>query len=94
VEIVRPAVRVQLVVPQKLPHVTVKAVSSRLDGRANNAALEIAEFSRRVAGDEIELFDSIRCWCIAQQIIGNLIVIHAVKQEVVRLLAIAVDQRT
>ncbi len=31
---------------------------------------------------------------VTQQVVRNLVIVHAVQQEVVRLLAVAVDQRT
>ena len=90
---IRPAVRIQHVVPKKLPGIPVEAVGSRLDGGVYDPALEIAEFSWCVAGYEIELLDGVRGWRVTQQVIRYLVVIHAVQQEIVGLLTVAIDQR-
>ena len=72
----------------------MEAVGSGLDGRVDDAAFEIAELCRRVLRDQIEFLDCIRRWCVTQQVVGDLVVIHAIEQEIVGLLAIAIDERT
>ena len=72
----------------------MEAVGSRLDGGVDDAALKIAELGRSVARDQVELLNSIRRRRVTQQVVRNLVIVHAVQQEVVRLLAVAVDQRT
>ena len=69
-------------------------VGSGLDGRVDNSPLEVSEFRRRVAGNEVELLDSIGGRRVTQQVIRHLVVIHTVEQEIVRLLAVAIDQGT
>src|ERR1700756_4584416 len=93
-EAIRPVVCVQNVVTEKLPYVPMILVRAGLDRRVNNSAFEVAEFGGRVVGDEIEFLDRVRSRRIAKQVVGYLVVIHAIKQEIVCLLAIAVDQRT
>src|SRR5512146_474541 len=90
-EIIFPAVGVQHIVAEILPQVAMESVGPRLDGGADNAPLEVAELCGGVAGDEVEFLNGIGCGGVAQQVIRNLIVVHAVQQEVVRLLAIAID---
>ena len=68
-------------------------VGSGLDGRVDNSSLEVSEFRRCVAGNQVELLDGIRRWRVSQQVVRHLVVIHAVEQEIVRLLAVAIDQR-
>ena len=69
-------------------------VGSGLDGRVDNSPLEVSEFRRGVAGNQVELLDGVGGRRIPQQVIRHLVVIHAVEQEIVRLLAVAIDQRT
>src|SRR5581483_6719963 len=88
---VLPLVRVQLVVAEEFPEIAVERVRSGFDGGIDNAPLVVSELRRRVLGDEIELFDGIRRWREAHQIIGDLVVVDAVENEIVSLLAVPVD---
>jgi hypothetical protein len=53
-----------------------------------------AELRRCVVRDEIELRDGVRRGREGQQIIGGLVVVHPVEDEVVRLLAVPIDERS
>src|SRR5256714_5598650 len=86
-EIVGPAVRVQYVVAEKFPCIAMIAIGARLDAHTDDAALEVPEFSRSVVGDQVEFFDGVRSWRVPKQVVGNLIIVHAVEQKIVRLLA-------
>src|SRR5208282_4310378 len=66
---------------------------TRFDGRADDAAHVLAKLGGRVGGDQVEFLDGVRRRGKAHQIVGYLIVVHAIKKEVVGLFAIAVDVR-
>ena len=53
-------VGIQDVIPEKFPDIAVKTVGAGLDGGANNAAHEMAEFGWGIVGDEVEFFDGVR----------------------------------
>ena len=93
-QIVRPAVGIQNVIAEKLPNIAMVFVRARFDDGVHNSAFEIAELCRGVARDEVELLDRIGSRRVAEQIVRYLVVVHAVEQEVVRLLAVAVDEGT
>ena len=71
----------------------MKAVSSRLDRRANDAALIISELGGGILSNQIEFLNRIRRRSKPNQVVRYLVVIHAVENEVVCLLAVAVDVR-
>src|SRR6266851_10075766 len=85
-ESVFPLVRVQLVIAEVFPQVAVEAVGARLDCGTDNAALEIAEFGRGVARNQVEFLDGIWCRSIAQKIVRYLVIVHSIEEEVVGLL--------
>ncbi len=72
----------------------MKTVRAGLDHYVDDAALVVAELSRRVIGDELELLDGVDVGLIGRQIIRYLVVIHAIEEKIVRLLAIAVHVGT
>ena len=71
----------------------MKAVCPRLDRCADDAALKVAKLGRSIIRNQVELFDSIWRRRVTQEVVRYLVVIHAVEQEIVGLLAVAVDQR-
>ena len=71
----------------------METVRTGLDRSADNAALEVSKLRRGVAGNQVELLDGIGRRGVTQQVIRHLVVIHAVEQEIIRLLAVAIDQR-
>ena len=92
-KIIRPAIGVQNVVPEELPRIAVKAVRPGFNCRADDTALEIPEFGRSVAGNEVEFLNCVRRRRIAKQVIRHLVVVHAIEQKVIGLVAISVDVR-
>ena len=69
----------------------MEAVRTRLDRRTDDSTLKIAKLGRRVLRDQVEFLNRIGRWSKSKQIVRDLIVIHAVQDEVVRLFAVAVD---
>src|SRR6266567_2027235 len=86
-----PLIRVQFVVAEVLPKISVETVGTGLDCGTDNATLEITEFSRGVASNQVEFLDGIRRRRIAQKIVRYLVIVHSIKEEVIGLLTIAVD---
>src|SRR5260370_27151162 len=68
-ESVFPLVRVQLVIAEVLPQITVETVGTRLDCGTDNAALKIPEFCRGVARNQVEFLDGIWRRSITQEIV-------------------------
>ncbi len=66
-------------------------VGARLNCGIDDSAVVVAEFRGSILSNDIELSDGIGRGCEAKQIIRYLIVIDAVQQEVVGLLAVPVD---
>ncbi len=69
------------------------SVSAGLEGRTNDAAHEIPEFRRRVVAYHIEFLNRIRRGSVAKKVVRHLVIVHSIQEEVVCLLAIAVDER-
>ena len=65
-------------------------VGAGLDHHVDNAALEVAELRGRVVGDHLEFLNRIQVRLVGREVVGHLIVIDAVEQEIVRLFAVAV----
>ena len=86
-------VGVQHVVAEEFEHVAVKVIRARLDLRADDRAHEVAELGRSVLRDLVELLNGVHARRIAHQVVRHLVVVHAVQNEVVGLLAVAVDVR-
>ncbi len=93
-ETVGPGVGVEDVVTDELEGVTVKLVGAGLDGDADDAAKVVAVGSRGVLGDEIELLDGIDTGREGDLVVVDLVVVHAVEDVAVGLLAVAVDVGT
>src|SRR5215472_3202645 len=92
-EIVFPAVGVQLVIAEVLPYIAMKIVSARLDRGADDATLEITELGRGIVSDQIEFLDGVGRRGVTEQVVGNLIVVQTVENEIVGLLAVTVNIR-
>ena len=69
VKVILPAVRVQDVVSEELPDVSMEGVRARLDGGIHDAAFEIAELGGGIIGDQVELLDCIRSWSVTEFIV-------------------------
>src|SRR6202040_2487215 len=54
---------------------------------------EIPEFSRGVVAYHVEFLDSVRRRSVAKKVVRHLVVVHSIEEEVVRLFAIAVNER-
>src|SRR5439155_12734176 len=92
-KIIGPTVGIEFIVPEKLPNISVVAIGTGLDRGVDNPTHKIAELGGGVVGNQVEFLNGVRSGSVAQQVIRYLIVIHAVEQEIVGLLAIAIDQR-
>src|SRR5882762_3953421 len=91
---VLPLIGVENVVPEELENVAVKAVGAGFDGGVHDPALKVPEFSGGVLGNEIELLNGVGGRSEAEAILRNLVVVDAVEQEIVSLLAVSVDVGT
>src|SRR6202789_4744136 len=58
--IIRPALRIEDVVAEKLPNIAMVLVCARFDGGIDDSTFKVSELCRRVVGDEVELLDRIR----------------------------------
>ena len=68
-EIIGPAVRVQNVIAEELPDVSMEGVGARLDGGTHDAAFEIAELGGGIIGDQVELLDCVRSWSVTEFVV-------------------------
>jgi len=71
----------------------VEGVGAGFDGNADDAAEVVAVGGRGVLGDEVELLDGVDAWREGYVVVVDLVVIHAIEDVVVGLLAVAVDVR-
>ena len=55
--------------------------------------MKIAELGRSIVGNEVEFLDSVGRWSVSQKVIRDLVVIHAIEDKVVGLLAVSIDIR-
>ncbi len=90
----RPRCGVQRVIAEELEQAAVRLAGAWLQDDVEDSSLRIAEFRRGIASDDANFFDGIRCGLIGHQILGRLIVVDAIQQEIVRLRPVAVDKRT
>ena len=90
-EIVEKVVGVQLVVPEKLPQTPVELIRAGFEGHANDSTLEIPELRGGILSDEVELLNGIRAGRVRHEVVGNLVIVHAIEKEIVSLLSVAVD---
>ncbi len=72
----------------------MELIGARLDGGIDDATLKIAELSRGVRSDQIEFLNGVGRGRDRQIVFRGLVVIHAVEDEVIRLLTVAVDRWT
>src|SRR5215469_9972891 len=77
-EFIFPLVGVQHIVAEVLPNIAMEPVGSRFDGGVDDSPLEVAELCGCVARDQVELLDRVRSWCVPKEVVGHLIVVHAV----------------
>ena len=75
-----------------LEDIAVEGVGARLDHHIDDAALEVAELGRGVGGDDLHLLDGVGAGLVGREVIGDLVTVDAVKEEVIGLLAVAVDE--
>src|SRR5262249_25569988 len=90
-DLMSPVIGIEFVVAEILPDVAMEVVGPRLEGGANDSALEIPEFGGGVLGDQVEFLDGVGSRCVPQEVVGNLVIVHAVQQKVVRLFAVPID---
>ena len=64
-----PRVRVEFVIPEIFPEVTVETVRAGLNGGTNDSALKIPEFSRSILRNQVKFLNSIWSRCIPEQVI-------------------------
>ena len=84
----------ELVVAEEFPNIAVEAFVPDLMVALTMPPSKLPNSAGSVIGDQVEFLDRIRRRRVAEQVVRYLIVVHAVEQEIVGLLAIAVDQRT
>ena len=69
----------------------MKLIRAGFDGHADNSTLEISKLCRGILGDEVELLNGIRAGRVRHEVVGNLVIVHAIKKEIVSLLPVAID---
>ncbi len=90
---VLPLIGVENVVAEEFKCVAMILVRARFDRRIDDSTVVVAEFRGGVLGNDIDFGDSVGGGCETQKIVGGLIVVNPIQQEIVRLLAVAVDVR-
>src|SRR5580692_3273378 len=90
VDLVFPLICVQFIVPEELPDVAVEAVCSGFDGGADDATFEIAELRRSIVADQVEFLNRVRRRRVPEEVVGYLVIVQTVQQEVVGLFAIPI----
>ncbi len=90
--LVRPAIRVHVLVFKKPERVAVEAVRSRLRDHHDLAAICITVLCRCVAADDADLADGIHIRAVVDVIVDRVINVDTVQRVVVRLLTISVDK--
>ena len=93
-KIVGPIVGVQDIVSKELEDVAMIAVGARLDRSTDDAPLEISELCRSVLGNQAKFLNRVHAGSKPNQVVRHLVVIHAVEQEIVRLLTVSVYIRS
>src|SRR5689334_18125735 len=88
--VIAPVVGVELVIAEILKCIAVKLVGAGFDHYANDPALEIAELGGSVIGDHPKFLDGVGIGLIGSLIFCCEIVIDAVEQEIIALLAVSV----
>ena len=68
----------------------MERVGSRLQGDVHDPALKVAEFGRGVVCDHLELGDGIDARLVSGQVVGDLVIVDTVEEEVVRFLPVSV----
>ncbi len=89
--IVEVAVRVHFIVAQKLEDIAVQLIGPALDRHDYARAADVAVFAASVAGDHLHFFQGVDVGLVADTVADCFAGFHAVEQEVVGLLPIAVD---
>ena len=69
----------------------VKAVGTGLDRGVDDAALILAELSRRVLRDQVELLNRIHAGLVSDFVVDVFLVVYTIKQERIGLLTVAID---
>ena len=90
-EVARPLIGVEKIVAQKFERVAMKLVTAGLDADADDAAQELAEIGAGIVRDDVKLLDRVDAGRIRDVVVHELVVVHAVQQVVIGLLAVAVD---
>src|SRR5579859_8079561 len=90
VQVVGPAIGTQSAPAHVFIKGAVEGIGAGLDGNVHHPAQVIAEIGRRIAGDQVEFLHRIGRGHKTDVIVVRLVVVHAVKNEVVFLLAGAV----
>src|SRR5580698_10612271 len=86
-----PGVRIQCVVADELEGVAVELIASGFDRDADDATEIVTVGRRRILRDEVDLLDGVDNGREGYNVVVDLIVVDAVEDVVVGLLAVAVD---
>ena len=92
--VVEEAVGIELIVAQELEHIAVVLVGAALQRHHDAGAADVAEFGAGIAGNHFHFFQRVHVRLITDLVIHALVDVHAIEDEVVGLLAIAVHLRT
>ena len=89
--VVGPGVRVEVAVAVELEHVPAELVRAGLDDVADHGAGDVADVGRVVVRLHADLGEGVGARLVGDPVVDRLVHVDAVDQEVVRLLAVAVD---
>ena len=92
--VVLPAVRVDVAVAVELEHVAAELVGAGLDDAAEHGAAHVAGVGRVVVGLDADLGERVGAGLVGDAVVDGLVHVEAVEHVVVRLLAVAVHERT
>src|ERR1700686_4486797 len=90
---VLPLVGIEKIVAEELENVPVVVVGSRLERGADDSAVVVAELGGSVLCDHGEFGNRIGGRRETDEIVGRLVVIDTIEQEVIGLLAVSIDVR-
>src|SRR5262249_14470205 len=90
--IVLPGVRVEVAVPIELEGVAAELIRPRLDDARDDRAADIAGIGGVVVRFDADLRERVRTRLVRDAVVDGLVDVEAVDREVVRLLAVPVDE--
>ena len=93
IEVVRPFIGIEVIVAQELESAAVKLVGAGLQADIDNSAEEMAVLGAGIIGDDVHFLDCVNARRIGDVVVDEFVVVHAIQNVVIGLLAIAVQVR-